>query len=60
LQAWGLADAELDAELASHALNSMVTQYVFYWLALGQDLDEAASVATLTRVWARAIGLPNP
>jgi AcrR family transcriptional regulator len=60
LQAWGLADAELDAELASHALNSMVTQYVYYWLALGQDLDEEASIATLTRLWARAIGLPNP
>jgi AcrR family transcriptional regulator len=60
LQVWGLADAELDAELASHALNSMVTQYVYFWLVLGQDLDEGASVATLTRLWARSIGLPPP
>jgi AcrR family transcriptional regulator len=60
LQEWGLADAELDAELASHALNSMVTQYVYFWLVMGQDLDEEASVATLTRLWARSIGLPLP
>jgi AcrR family transcriptional regulator len=58
LQRWGFADAELDAELASHALNSMVTQYIYFWLVLGQGLDEEASVATLTRLWARSIGLP--
>lgn len=60
LQEWGLADRELDAELASHALNSMVTQYIYFWLVMGQDLDEEGSVATLTRLWARAIGLPLP
>lgn len=60
LQEWKLADPELDAELASHALNSMVTQYVYYWLVMGQDLDEEASVATLTRLWARGIGLADP
>jgi AcrR family transcriptional regulator len=60
LQEWGLADRELDAELASHALNSMVTQYIYFWLVMGQDLDEEASVATLTRLWGRAIGLPLP
>jgi AcrR family transcriptional regulator len=58
LQRWGLADRELDPELASHALNSMVTQYVYFWLVLGQALDEEASVATLTRLWGRSIGLP--
>lgn len=60
LQEWGLADADLDAELASHALNSMVTQYVYYWQVLGQDLDEEGSIATLTRLWARSIGLSHP
>lgn len=59
LQEWGLADADLDPVLASHALNSMVTQYIYYWLVLGQELDEAASVAVLTRLWGRSIGLPR-
>lgn len=58
LQDWGLADPDLDPVLASHALNSMVTQYIYYWLVLGQDLDEAASVGVLTRLWGRSIGLP--
>ena len=60
LQEWELADPELDAELASHALNSMVTQYIYFWLVMGQDLDEEGSVATLTRLWGRGIGLPPP
>lgn len=60
LQEWGLADAELDPVLASHALNSMVTQYIYYWLILGQEHDEAESVAVLTRLWGRSIGLPPP
>ena len=58
LQEWGLADADLDPVLASHALNSMVTQYVYFWLVLGQEHDEEASVAILTRLWGRSIGLP--
>lgn len=45
LQEWKLADADLDPELAAHALSSMVTQYVYYWLVMGQDLDEEASYA---------------
>ena len=60
LQEWGLADADLDPVLASHALNSMVTQYVYYWLVLGQEHDEEASVAVLTRLWGRSLGLPLP
>lgn len=60
LQEWGLADADLDPVLASHALNSMVTQYVYYWLVLGQDHDEEESVAVLTRLWGRSLGLPLP
>ncbi|GAA1100864.1 MULTISPECIES: TetR/AcrR family transcriptional regulator [Pseudonocardia] len=60
LQEWGLADADLDPVLASHALNSMVTQYIYYWLVLGQEHTEADSVRTLTHLWARSIGLPPP
>ena len=60
LQEWGLADADLDPVLASHALNSMVTQYVYFWLVLGQEHDEEESVAVLTRLWGRSLGLPLP
>jgi AcrR family transcriptional regulator len=59
LQEWGLADDDLDPVLASHALNSMVTQYIYYWLVLGQDHDEEESVAVLTRLWGRSLGLPR-
>ena len=55
----GARRPELDAELASHALNSMVTQYIYFWLVMGQDLEEG-SVATLSRLWGRGIGLPPP
>jgi hypothetical protein len=35
---------EFDAELASRALNSMVTPCIYFWLVMSQDLDEEGSV----------------
>lgn len=60
LQEHGLADRELDAELAAHALTSMVAQFVYFWLVIGQDLDPERSATTLTRLWAQGIGLRVP
>lgn len=60
LQGWGMADRELNAELAAHALTSMVNQYLYFWQVIGQDLDQEESVTTLTRLWARSIGLRLP
>lgn len=65
LQAAGLADPEVDAEIAALALGSMVARFAEIWLIEGWgsfDLDQAAD--QLTRLWANAIGLelatPHP
>jgi AcrR family transcriptional regulator len=60
LQSEGLVAAEVDAEYSAHALVAMVNGLVHYWLVLGADFEEARLVATLTGLWARALGLPTP
>jgi AcrR family transcriptional regulator len=57
LQEQGLADAALDARTAAYALGSMVEQFAYVWLGLGQPFDEQLALATLTRLWAQALGL---
>ena len=59
LQAQGQADAGLDPHCSANALVAMVNGLVHYWLVLGdEDLDEEQLAQTLTRLWARSIGLP--
>jgi AcrR family transcriptional regulator len=60
LQQRGLADPELDAELAAIALSAMVsrTAYLRYVLGFGNASSEMLS-ATLTRLWVGALGI-NP
>jgi hypothetical protein len=58
LQRDGLVAADLDAEYAAHALVAMVNGTVHYWLVLDGDFEEERLVATLTRLWAQALGLP--
>jgi AcrR family transcriptional regulator len=57
LQEAGLADPELDADLASLALSSMMSRSAYVALVLGwaapADLDRLA--ATLTRLWVSAL-----
>jgi AcrR family transcriptional regulator len=57
LQEQGLADTALDARTAAYALGSMVEQFAYVWLGLGQPFDEQLALATLTRLWAQALGL---
>lgn len=59
LQAEGQVDAGLDAEYSAHALVAMVNGLVHYWLVLGREFDEDRLVATMTGLWARALGLPD-
>jgi AcrR family transcriptional regulator len=59
-QAQGLADPHLDADLASEVLGSMVDHTCWVWLNLGQEFDEEALLDTLTLVWTRALGQPDP
>ena len=60
LQRRGLADGELDARTAAAALVSMLTNFAYHWLAMGEDFDEELAKRTLTRLWAGAIGLRGP
>ena len=57
LQEAGLADPKLDAHCAASALASMTSNFAFSWLVLGEPFDEEVAAATLTRLWARAVGL---
>ncbi len=59
-QAQGLIDPDLDPWLASEVLGSMVDHTCWVWLNLGKDFDEEALIATMTLVWARALGLREP
>ncbi len=50
--------ADLDAGCAARALVSMVSNFVYFWLILGEgDHGEETAVHTLTRLWASALGL---
>jgi AcrR family transcriptional regulator len=51
------ADADLDPRTAAAALVSMLTNFAYHWLAVGEEFDEELAKRTLTRLWAGAIGL---
>lgn len=65
LQERGLADRELDPQLASRALSGMVSRLGFTMFVLGFDPQSTAAVsidelvATATRLWANALRLPE-
>ena len=61
LQEAGVADRDVDPELAAVALGSMVARFAELWLVQGWagfDFDHA--VEQLTALWAHAIGLHEP
>jgi AcrR family transcriptional regulator len=57
LQADGLADADLDAHIAASALGGMVENFARQWYLFGETYDEELALDTLTRLWAKGIGL---
>jgi AcrR family transcriptional regulator len=58
MQEMGLASKELDPPAAAGALVSMVSNFVYFWLIMGEgDYTDDAAVRTLTRLWASAVGL---
>lgn len=58
LQARGDGDPDLDAQHAAQALGGMVGDCAFACYVLGQDIDEALAITTMTRIWAKAVGIP--
>ena len=58
MKAEGVVKGELNAEVAASALVSMVSNFVYFWLVVGDlDCDEETAVSALTRLWATSLGL---
>jgi AcrR family transcriptional regulator len=57
LQRRGLADPDLDPRTAAAALVSMLSNFAYHWLAMGDPFDEELAKRTLTRLWAGALAL---
>jgi len=53
----GLADPDIDPRTAAGALVSMLSNFAYWWLAGGDSYDPETAAATLTAIWARAVGL---
>jgi len=59
LQRRGAADPELDPRTAAAALVSMLSNFAYHWLAMGEPFEEELAKRTLTRLWASALGLDS-
>jgi len=53
----GIADPDIDPETTAGALVSMLSNFAYWWLAGGDTYEPEAAAATLTSIWARAVGL---
>ena len=53
----GLADRAVDPRTTAGALVSMLSNFAYWWLAGGDSYDPETAAATLTAIWARAVGL---
>jgi AcrR family transcriptional regulator len=61
LQNEGLADPELDPEIAAVALGSMIGRFAELWLIeQWSDFEFDTAVEQISRLWANAIGLREP
>ena len=61
LQRRGLADPELDPQIAAQALSAMVGRMAYFRYVQGVGNDSLDTLAkTLTRLWAGALGIPLP
>lgn len=60
LRAQGAARSDLDARTAAHALVSMIDNFHYMWLVLGEPFDEDTAMHTLTAIWVAALGIPAP
>jgi AcrR family transcriptional regulator len=59
LQERGLAYEDLDSQITAGALVSMVSNFSYWVLAGDSDYDDEAAIAELTKIWARAVGIPH-
>jgi AcrR family transcriptional regulator len=57
LQKQGLVDAALAPQCVAEALTSMVSNFCYVSMVLGEAYEEEEAVQTLTTIWLRGIGL---
>jgi AcrR family transcriptional regulator len=57
MQSQGIVDEPLSSRTAAEAITSMLSNFAYVTLALGEHYDEDEAVATLTRLWTGGIGL---
>ncbi len=60
LQDEGLAERDVIPHYAANALGSMLDRFAFIWFSLGEEFDFEEAVISLSRLWARSIGLQLP
>lgn len=61
MQAQRIVRTDVDPLAASAALVSMVSNFVYFWLVLGEgDYDDDQAVGTLTKLWASALEMKLP
>jgi AcrR family transcriptional regulator len=58
LQMQGLVDESLEPQCVAEALTSMVSNFCYVSMVLGEEYEEEEAVRTLTTIWLRGIGLP--
>ncbi|HEU0102842.1 MAG TPA: TetR family transcriptional regulator [Mycobacteriales bacterium] len=58
LQAQGLADPDLDADVAARAISGMVSRLAYATFVLEDDVPFETLVATTTRLWVNALRIP--
>ena len=59
LQKQGLADPELDPEIAALAISSMVSRTAYAAFVWQDDADFDAVLRTVTRLWLNALRIPT-
>lgn len=59
LQALGLADEQLDAQLAANAISGMVSRLAYRTYVLQDHIPFEVLVATTTRLWLNALRIPD-
>ncbi|MFJ8996218.1 TetR/AcrR family transcriptional regulator [Streptomyces sp. NPDC102279] len=59
MQRMGVARRDLDCRTVAAALAGMVSNFAYYWYALGEPFDEDLARTTLTDLWLGAIGYPR-
>ena len=57
LQNEGRVDPTLSPRCVAEAITSMVSNFCYVWLVLGEDYEEEEVIKTLTTLWASGIGL---